>query len=587
MSGQKKNGKTDSGLPANRYTYSLSSWLAGTGKDQRPGPEEMLRWLAPAVRQLADLHRDGKVHGMISPDQVILSEKYWLCCSLPEKGMKEWGRDWGRYPGSALLTAPGPGGAVGTGAGGQARAGRQQENGTAAFRPLEQLIPAGKTGPWSDVYSLCAVLFAATSGVIPMSSQNRMYQQDDLMEWYLRQYPEKAWAKAVVKGLSLLPRDRFQDGQALYEGLYGKKTVKNVLKKDRKKKGDEKKVYFLGTEIRCEEVLSVTFLDSGDASAQKAEGKTWEVAEPGKGSVALWTRNRETGCDVYIAAEGGVTANPYSGELFRDCGNLKRVHFGSCYDTTQTVSMDCMFYNCASLEEADVERLQTGQTTNMQFMFYSCGSLKKLDVSGFDTGRVTSMRCMFSKCAALTELDVSGFHTSQVKEMDWMFGGCSALKTLDVSGFDTSRTVNMRVMFYNCGSLEKLDVSGFRTAGVTGMDYMFSGCARLKELDVSGFDTSRVTDMGWMFYGCSGLTELDVSRFSTGRVTRMRSMFNGCSNLRRLDLDRFDTGNVTDMSYMFYGCRSLEQLDISGFDLSKAADIRYMFKGTVLEQTEQ
>ena len=263
----------------------------------------------------------------------------------------------------------------------------------------------------------------------------------------------------------------------------------NVLKEYTvEAEGSETKTWLLGSDIRCEDVLSVTFLDSlGEAPADAQD-----VSAKGDGSVLAWTVENGDGYDVYIGAEGGVAGNANSKDLFRDCVRLERISFNDSFDTSQVTNMSAMFYNCSSLREVDISCFDTSRTVNMGGMFYNCASLTSLDVSGFDTARVTNMQAMFQGCETVTELDVSHFDTSSVTDMSYMFCGCANVASLDVSGFDTSQITSLRTMFQDCAKLTELDVSSFDTSGVTDMAYMFYGCAGLTSLDLTGFDMS-----GW------------------------------------------------------------------------------------------
>ena len=246
----------------------------------------------------------------------------------------------------------------------------------------------------------------------------------------------------------------------------------NVLKEYTvEAEGSETKTWLLGSDIRCEDVLSVTFLDSlGEAPADAQD-----VSAKGDGSVLAWTVENGDGYDVYIGAEGGVAGNANSKDLFRDCVRLERISFNDSFDTSQVTNMSAMFYNCSSMREVDISCFETSRTVNMGGMFYNCASLTSLDVSGFDTSQVWDMSYLFHQCSSLVGLDVSGFDTSQVTSLRTMFQNCAKLTELDVSGFDTSRVTDMAYMFYGCSGLTSLDITGFDMSGVENSENMLTG----------------------------------------------------------------------------------------------------------------
>ena len=61
----------------------------------------------------------------------------------------------------------------------------------------------------------------------------------------------------------------------------------------------------------------------------------------------------------------------------------------------------------------------------MSCMFNECSSLKELNLNNFNTIKVTNMREMFSKCSSLKELNLNNFNTTNVTNMWKMFNGCS------------------------------------------------------------------------------------------------------------------------------------------------------------------
>ena len=667
-------------------------------------PARVFSWMEPVVRQLAREHEEGCVHGGITPACIIIYHQLWYCFPLPDerrKGFSTWekGREKGRLTVGQRQNAQG------------SDADRSQD-----WDALEAQMNRGAAGPWSDVYSLCAVMYYAITGRPPENAANRMSGAELRPPSQLGIQINAMQEAALMKGLALLRKDRWQNAGELYQALYGNGNLKENFhfreqdgaeekeKENRKEQrqdspdperewreregcerkrsgsGEKKraviastagvaavllliflitgtgarntdsilisstapeartaeeakeetdsqdtaqteneeipgyvrprmlmadpgesvdKVQLLGTGIACEAVVSVTFSDT--LSDRPAD--CWDVSAGGDGSVWAWAKENGEGYDLYIGAEGGVTANPNSSRLFANCVSLSQMsgleHFDtsqatdmgwmfygcisltaldvSSFDTSQATDMEGMFYGCSGLTVLNAGGLDTSQVTDMGRMFYDCGSLAELNISGFNTSRTTDMGAMFYNCRSLTALDVSGFNTSQVTDMGHMFSGCGNLTELDVSGFDTSQAEDMGSMFYECGSLTALDVSGFDTSRTANMGLMFSTCRSLTELDVSSFNTSQATDMGWMFGNCSGLTELDVSGFNTSQVTDMQGMFSDCSGLTALDVSSFDTSQVTNMRYMFSYCSGLTELDVSGFDTSQVTDMSGMF----------
>ncbi len=213
-------------------------------------------------------------------------------------------------------------------------------------------------------------------------------------------------------------------------------------------------------------------------------------------------------------------------------------------------------------------------------------SVEQMQLDKVDTSNVENMNCMFYYCTNLTDLDLSSFDTSNVTYMYYMFCNCTNLTNLDLSSFDTSNVTYMEEMFYYCTSLTNLDLSSFDTTNVTNMEEMFACCTSLTNLDLSGFDTTNVERMDYMFYDCSGLTNLDLSSFDTSNVMNMDYMFYNCSGLTNLDLSGFDMTNVYYVYRMFYGCTGLTNLKTPKHNFRKIPLPKTMYDRAGKEYTD-
>lgn len=240
----------------------------------------------------------------------------------------------------------------------------------------------------------------------------------------------------------------------------------------------------------------------------------YDISQKKDKAVLAWEENGI----LHICGNEMIKAPEDSSYLFSGYKKLKTIDFGTCFDTSKTVSM--------------------------KFMFDGCENLQSLDVSGFDTGNVQYMNGMFFGCCSLETLDVSGFHTDKVVSMNSMFSGCTKLKTLNISGLNTSNVTSMGGMFVGCASLQMLDVTSFNTSKVTDMGWMFSGCIRLEQLDVSEFDTRNVKYMNQMFFNCASLHTLDTRNFEKREGVHTKDMFLGCLSVKSILMKGSEKENV-------------------------------------------
>ena len=245
-------------------------------------------------------------------------------------------------------------------------------------------------------------------------------------------------------------------------------------------------------------------------------------------------------------------------------------------DCSEVTDMEAMFMN-ASISQIDLTGLRTSKLTSMGSMFEGCQIKDNLDLSGFNTEKVTSMSSLFKNCTA-TDICLTSFKTSNVTDMSSMFEGCQIKDNLDLSGFDTEKVTSMSSLFKNC-TATGICLTSFKTSNVTDMSSMFEGCSKLTSLDLTTFNTENVQNNCSMFKDCSSLTSLTFGNFYVGFSTNLSAMFQGCSALTSVDLSKFNTANVIDMQYMFDGCKSLASLDVSMFDTGKVLNMCNMFSG--------
>ena len=255
----------------------------------------------------------------------------------------------------------------------------------------------------------------------------------------------------------------------------------------------------LGSEIRRDHVLSITFVDS---LADAPEG-AWDVSAAKDGSVLAWAAPADAPEEVLgyaysamqagyvpqpvdpegdyfeltIGSAGGVLAGADCAYLFAAYLNLRSIHTNGCLDTSNATDMSCMFLEDQSLEKLDVSGFDTSNVTDFSQMFYQCGSLRALDVSGFNTAKAVNMERMFASCGELAELDLSGFDTSGVTDLSYMFWLCGSLKELDLTSFDTSKAERMERMFTMDENLAQILVSEkFIIREGTDIPAMFYAC---------------------------------------------------------------------------------------------------------------
>jgi serine/threonine protein kinase len=174
---------------------TLKAWL---GAQPHPPDEAWLKQLLwPLLEALELLHADHCYHRDIAPDNILLLGSRQRPVLLDFGAARRVIGD----ATQALTTILKPG-----------------------YAPIEQYaeMPMLKQGAWTDVYALCAVLYAAITGHAPMPSVARMVS-DELVPLSKRAHGRYSpgFLEAIDKGLSVRPEQRPPDIAALRRSLYG------------------------------------------------------------------------------------------------------------------------------------------------------------------------------------------------------------------------------------------------------------------------------------------------------------------------------------------------------------------------------
>ena len=406
--------------------------------------DEVFRLMEPAVAAAAAFHQSGGYYGEIGPDSIVLYDRIWLCHTLPSRtsipgsqGRAEKSPAEKRRPAHTVSLL---------------RRIRPKDGSETFCMPVEEYLGGDMIGPWSDVYSICAVIYALLTGQRPAEAKKRMRGEKLKPPSYLGAAIGAGREQALMKGLEIIQKDRWQNCRELYQALYAPAEgpedpgkAKRAEEKGRVQEAGEKKMapkkaeaysapaqtgqpekakrnpnvlmrqradsHMLGTSIWCSEILSVTFLNT----LAGKPGQYWDVSERQDGGVLAWAREQKNGYDFYIAGKGGVAGNPDSSRLFKDCYRMKEVRFRNCFDTSRVTDMSGMFDGCVSLNDLDISSFDTAAVTSTINMFYGCSGLARLDARGFCIKNVKNKTGMFTGCRSLKKPAVYGIDLDTVK----------------------------------------------------------------------------------------------------------------------------------------------------------------------------
>lgn len=154
---------------------------------------DILELMAPVLESLDEVHRQGLIHRDISPDNIMLLKNGKV--KLMDFGAARDYTDFGQKSLSIVLK---PG-----------------------YAPEEQYRSKGMQGPWTDIYAMSATIYKCITGVTPEESMQRVIEDG------MKPPSEHGIAipqnmeKALMKGLAVFQKDRYQNLGEFCADLYG------------------------------------------------------------------------------------------------------------------------------------------------------------------------------------------------------------------------------------------------------------------------------------------------------------------------------------------------------------------------------
>lgn len=176
---------------ANGTAYIVMEYVEGQTLAARAaaGPmpcEDLLRRFLPIIDTLTAIHCAGVIHRDISPENIMVQPDGSL--KLIDFGAaRQYRGEGGHY--SAISRD--------------------------SYSPGEQYDKNGRQGPWTDVYALCATIYACVCGAPPQGAVQRMFLDELKAPSEMGVNILPAYESILMKGLQLRPEKRWQDMDAL------------------------------------------------------------------------------------------------------------------------------------------------------------------------------------------------------------------------------------------------------------------------------------------------------------------------------------------------------------------------------------
>ena len=240
----------------NNTAYIVMEYLEGITlkqylrENQRIAPEDLIELLVPLIESLDEIHSQGMIHRDISPDNIMV---------LPDGRIKlmDFGaaRDYTEFGEKSLSIVLKPG-----------------------YAPPEQYQTHGIQGPWTDIYALCATMYKCITGENPPDAIERVMDDSlkKISEFGIVIPPQEE--AAIIKGMSVSAKDRYQDIKDFCEDLYGgyeeTSVSENKESEIKIETGSEIKVTEIAEQQKSQYILHNPKVED-DSSTESGKKVTW------------------------------------------------------------------------------------------------------------------------------------------------------------------------------------------------------------------------------------------------------------------------------------------------------------------------
>ena len=163
--------------------------------------DDLWQMLQPLVTTLGKIHERGLIHRDISPSNIMINEETGI--KLIDFGAA---RDYSSADDKSLSVVLKPG-----------------------YAPPEQYSGHGQ-GPWTDVYALCATMYRAITGVVPVNSIERITNDSLKHPSDMGDAIKPEQEAVLMSGLAVKRADRIQSMRELQEAVTDANKRTNIVR---------------------------------------------------------------------------------------------------------------------------------------------------------------------------------------------------------------------------------------------------------------------------------------------------------------------------------------------------------------------
>ena len=151
----------------------------------------------------------------------------------------------------------------------------------------------------------------------------------------------------------------------------------------------------------------------------------------------------------------------------------------------------------------DLNDLDISELDDFSYVFDRLNEVEVVDISGWDTSNVITMDCMFIQCKKLKNIiGIENLDVSKLESSNCMFSHCENLVELDLTNWNPKLLQKTRYMFDDCSNLKIIkNIENWQLQNIKNVSYMFCDCTKL-DVDLSNWDLTHIKD----FLKYQGLT---------------------------------------------------------------------------------
>ena len=464
---------------------SFKTYIAGQGG--KISPEEALDVMIPVLRALTAVHAEGIIHRDVTPDNIYITKDGNV--KLLDFGSARYSLGDKSKSLDVILKV--------------------------GYAPKEQYIRRGRQGPYTDVYSCAACLYAAITGYLPPESLDRLEKDELVPPSQLGIEIPLYLERAILKGLAVQPEDRFQTAGEFLEAIESQQVVElpgareeaRQFQAEEPPKPKTSRALVIGAlaVTAAALALGVNVLLSGGGQEGRGSETAASLAESEAPKVTIAGQEYSTALEQLDLSEQNLT----DGDLISlgEMTNLKELNLEGNSQISDLTPL-------AKLDSLESLLLPIPSEVTDLSPIAGLGSLKTLSIQeNQSNAQPVSKIEDYSPIASLENLEKLDLSVTNLKDLSFV-SGLGNLKSLYLVG---SLALPDLTALKGLSQLETLNIS----AGGLGNPAGIEGMAQLRHLELSNESTAfQMEDLSIL----SGMTQLEYLRLDADGISSFQGM---------------------------------------------------------------